>query len=308
MNDFYRVAVMLDLYPLKTFFTFGQVLSHKETARLLHITQPAVSHALKKLEASVGAPLVTKQGRGYALTDAGQRLYASCVKIFYEIERAEEAFGVEAQGQPAQLILGATVEFGSTMLIRRMNGFGRRHPEVHVDYLFSHRLIDRLLKDEIDLIVDCWTHQNPELEVIPLLAERYAVVASPALLRRHAIASPLDLADVPVLSLDRSGDWWNNFLVMLPASERPVFRNLTQINHIRGLINGAVEGMGVALVPRYTIERELDRGVLRTLFSEMQLRDDEFCVYVKRERRDLPKIRAVIDYLKEIFEDLGGGI
>ena len=267
---------MLDLYPLKTFFTFGQVLSHKETARLLHITQPAVSHALKKLEASVGAPLVVRQGRGYALTDAGQRLYASCVKIFYEIERVEEAFGAEVQGQPAQLILGATVEFGSTMLIRRMKDFGRRHPEIHVDYLFSHRLADRLLKDEIDLIVDCWTHQDPALEVIPLLAERYAVVAAPALVESHAIGRPADLSPLPVLSLDRSGGWWNNFLVMLPASERPVFQRITQINHIRGLINGAVEGMGVALVPRYTVERELQRGMLVSLFPELKLKDDEF--------------------------------
>jgi len=308
MNQINFKSPGLDLNQLRTFFTFGQVKSHKETARLLHVTQPAVSHALKKLTDSVGSALVARQGQRYVLTDAGERLHRSCAAIFYEIERAEEDLRQTLHQQPSQVVLGATVEFGTTLLIKQMAMFQATHSVIHVDYLFSHSLLDRLLRDEVDLIIDCWTHQHPALIVIPLLTERYIVVAAPMFIDRHRVETPQDLSAVPVLSLDSAGAWWNNFLTMLSAAERPVFQHLIQINHIRGLINGAVAGMGVALVPRYTVAQELASNTLVELLPGWPLKDDEFCIYVKSARRDLVKLATVISYLNAAFAGLGGTI
>ena len=72
----------MDLYQLKTFFTLGKVKNYTETADALHVTQSAVSHAIKKLENSVGTPLIRKKGKDFKFTEAGRELFRSCEMIF----------------------------------------------------------------------------------------------------------------------------------------------------------------------------------------------------------------------------------
>ena len=67
----------------------------------------------------------------------------------------------------------------------------------------------------------------------------------------------------------------------------------------------AGQRLGVTLVPRYSVARELEEGLLTEVFPGMPIKDDEFCVYVKRERMKLPKVEAVISYLRRMFEELG---
>ncbi|MCF6247912.1 MAG: LysR family transcriptional regulator [Desulfobacula sp.] len=88
MNIIHTKAIM-DLYQLRTFFTLAKIKNFTQTAQALFVTQSAVSHAIKKLEDSVDTPLIERKGRRLTLTQAGQTLYRSCEKIFYEIEKAD---------------------------------------------------------------------------------------------------------------------------------------------------------------------------------------------------------------------------
>ncbi len=130
----------LDLYQLKAFWISAKIRSFTKTAARLFVTQSAVSHALKKLEDSTGTPLIVRRGGEYGLTEAGDALFLVCEKTFHEIDRFEEELQC-GEGQKRQkLRLGAPVEFGTTVLVRQLNEFDRRHANINLNCHFSHSL------------------------------------------------------------------------------------------------------------------------------------------------------------------------
>lgn len=295
----------IDLYQLKVFWTFSRIRHFTRTAEELYVTQSAVSHALKKLERSLGTPLVVRRSGQYGLTEAGLSLMGVCEKIFREVEQFETELQQGEWQKRQKLRLGAPVEFGTTVLIGQIGAFQTAHPLLQLSFLFSHSLHTQLLHGELDLIVDCRPCHHPEIERIPLFRERYVVIASPDFLAGQPIRLPQDLEQVTVLSMDESGEWWNNFIFAQPEDQRVILKQIVQINHVRGLINGALAGLGVSFVPRYTVENELRDGLLCDVFPGGQLMDDHFCIYVKRDRMALDKNRQLIAFLSERFTGFG---
>ena len=290
----------LDLYQLRAFFAVAQTQSYTAAAARLYVTQSAVSHAVAKLERGLKEELFAKSGGRLALTEAGRILYKSCETVFYELERAEELLAA-GRGRGAGVIrLGATVEFGTTLLVKYLKGFIAKNPGVHVDFQFRHELLKPLLADELDLIIDCQSHKAEGLEKTPLFREEYAVIASPEFVRERRLRSPLDLAACPVLSMDKSGAWWGNFLNALPAASRPDLKEITELNHIRAIINAALEGLGVGFVPRYTVLKEFKARTLVNVFPRLKLLEDNFYVYQKAGRARLERHRLLLEYLRNI--------
>ncbi len=298
----------LDLNQLRTFHAVARAHSYTRAAKRLHVTQSAVSHAMRKLEDSVGRPLVERRGRGFTLTADGRYLLDVCERIFGELERAQAQLSEDAPGRH-RVVLGATVEFGTTVLLGRLGPFLEEHPEIHLDFLFSHNLVQPLLRGEIDLAVDCAAHAHPAVVSTDLFRERYSVIAAPAFLARHAVEVPLDLEPLPVLSLDAEGEWWDRVLRGLPTSGRPQLRRLVTVNHIRGIINAAKAGLGVGLVPTYTVLRELEDGRLRALFPDRELLEDRFRIVCRHNRQDWPPVVALRDFLLSLDSgELGDAI
>lgn len=289
-----------DLNQLKAFFTLAKTLSYTKAARALFVTQPAVSQAVKKLENGLGCELLVKRGNRQALTENGRLLYQTCEDIFYRLDRAEEAIRRQAGDFLGTIRLGATVEFGNHVLVKSMKRFLDEHPNILVDFQFRHELLPYLLSDELDIIVDCRDISDPRLEKRPLFRETYVVVGSPGYLRRRRIRTPKDLEACRIISLDREGVWWDRFLLAVPEAERPVLASLMEINHIRGIIVAAREGIGLALVPEYCVTRELESRRLLSVFPSLALLEDQFFVYQKKKRAALEKHRVLVEYLMKI--------
>lgn len=292
--------MQLDLGQLRMFREVVHQRSRTRAAARLHVTQSAVSHALRRLEENLGQPLFERKQRSLVLTEAGAYLFQTCERIFREVADAEEYLGRPPSVARTRVTLGATVEFGTMVLARQMRAFVDENPDIQLDLHFSHDLVHHLLREEIDLAVDCRVHPHPSVESIPLFRETWAVVASSDLLHRHAVRSPVDLGDVPVLSMDLEADWWTNFLQALPAADRPVLRRVTVLNHVRGIINATLEGVGVGFVPRYSVVGEIASGALVPLFPALKLLEDHFRVFQKRARATRKENRAVVTWLRSL--------
>ncbi|MDD2806457.1 MAG: LysR family transcriptional regulator [Elusimicrobiales bacterium] len=290
----------LDLYQLRTFFAVAQTLSYTEAAARLYVTQSAVSHAVAKLERGLKEDLFLKSGNRLALSEAGKILYRSCETVFYELERAEERLAAGRGRSAGTIRLGATVEFGTTLLVKYLKGFIEKNPGVHLDFQFRHELLKPLLHDDLDIIIDCKNHKAEGLEKTPLFREEYAVIASREFVRERRLRAPRDLAGCPVLSMDKSGAWWGNFLNALPQAERPDLKNITELNHIRAIINAALEGLGAGFVPRYCVLKEFKAKTLVNVFPHLKLLEDNFYVYQKVKRAGLERHRRLLEYLRNI--------
>lgn len=290
----------MDLYQLKMFFILCRARSYTETARIMCVTQSAVSHALKKLEKSIDIKLIERKGRDFSLTDAGKALYASCETIFYELEKTGDELKQMKKNSIWNITLGSPVEFGTTILIKHMKSFMEKNPNINIDFLFSHNLYQPFLRDEVDFIIDCKNHDFPEAEKIFLFQEQYVTIASPIFIKQHNIKDIADLRDVKILSLDKSANWWKKFLTAVPDLEKDILKNIVQINHVRGLINGAINGLGVGFVPKYTVITELKEKILIDPFPHLQPATDDFNIFIKPKKMNIGKNKILIDYLTNI--------
>jgi DNA-binding transcriptional LysR family regulator len=100
--------------------------------------------------------------------------------------------------------------------------------------------------------------------------------------------------------LDKDCAWWKNFLDALPQAGRPAFSRVTELNHIRGIINAAIESLGVGFVPKYCVMKELKAGALKNVFPHLELLEDRFAVYQKSKRAGLERHRLLVQYLSGI--------
>ncbi|WP_022665879.1 LysR family transcriptional regulator [Desulfospira joergensenii] len=290
----------MDLYHLKTFFILAKIKNFTRAAEALFVTQSAVSHAIKKLETSLDTPLIRRRGKTLSLTHAGQALFRSCEKIFYEIERADQEITRFKKEAKLGIRIGSTVEFGTSILINHIHTFLENHPDIHLDFYFSHYLGKPLAQDEVDLVVDCRDHDLPNLEKIYLFQEQYVTIASPQFVKEHEIRSLDDLEKINLLSDDKNLDWWKNFVTAIPREKRTCLKNVIQINHIRGIINGAISGLGIGFVPKYTVIRELEEKILIDPFPGIKPGADHFNIFIKREKLEFKKHKALVEYLTRI--------
>lgn len=303
MNEIHFMDSRLDLPQLHTFFTLVQAGNFSEAARRLHRTQSAVSHALRKLEEHAGVLLVDRAVRDLRLTDEGRRLFQACESVFATLEGVSEDLQRGRSLSLGRIRLGCTVELGCHVLMKEIRAFQRSCPELDLDFYLGADLLEPLLRDDIDLAIDCRDHVRPELQKVPLFRELYAVACSPAFREEHRVRVPADLARIPVLSLDKGGDWWHRFMLTLPEARRPALRRVISVNHIRGMVHAAVHGMGVVLAPHYSVQPELDRGELVRLFPALRAADDRFYrffLYQKHTKASLEKHRRLTTFLKTL--------
>jgi DNA-binding transcriptional LysR family regulator len=291
---------LLDLPQLRTFFTLAQTGSFTACARRLHRTQSAVSHAMAKLEDLVGVPLLDRRSRELGLTEEGRRLYQACEQVFATLDAATEDLRRHSTLARGRLRLGATVEFGSSILMKHMQPFLAANPDLEIDFTLSHDLLMPLLRDDLDLIIDCQEHPLPTLKKSPLFRETYVVACAPTFRKAHRLRVPADLARGPVLSFDKAGAWWNRFLRAVPDHAQPQLDQIIAVNHIRAMIHAAVEGMGALLVPRYSVLQELERGDLVALFPTIRPTEDRFSIYQKRVKATQEKQKLLTRYLQAL--------
>ena len=287
----------LDLSKLQVFLEVTRGGNYTAAARRLHVTQSAVSHSIRKLELGLGRQLVEWRRRRFTLTDDGEYVRQVCQKVFYDLEEAERALVARATGRTQTITVGATVEFGTTVLVRKLRPLIDAIPWLHVDFRLRDELAPLLLRDEIDLAVDCRPHAHPSVEATVLFREKYVLVASPVFLAAHPVRRPIDLERVPVLSLDKEGAWWANALRACPGRRRPVLGHIVEIDQVRGMVHAALEGDGVALLPKYAVRGKVARGELVALFPKLRLLEDWFCVYQKRRYAEREKNRLLTEYL-----------
>lgn len=301
--------MQLDINKLEVFLEAARAGSYTVAARRLHVTPSAVSHAVSKLESSIGRTLVEWHGKRLVLTDEGRYLYALCARIFQELDEAVHHLAQGEDGLTQQAVVGATIEFGTMVLVRKFRPLLEANPWLRIDFHFAHDLLEPLLRDEIDLAIDCKPHHHPEVLSTSLFREKYVVVASPKFLAARPVRVPMDLERIPVLSIDKDAVWWSNMVRALPSNRRPVFRHIVEINHIRGMIHAAIDGYGIGLFPKYAVLKELSGGTLRSLFPNLQLLEDRFCIYQKRSKADRHKNRLITEHLESIdMKEFGGAL
>ncbi len=228
-------------------------------AARLHLTQSALSHAMRKLEQGLGAAVWEREGRGLRLTQAGEHLLEVANRVLPQLERAEQALADFARGARGSLRIGMECHPCYQWLLQVVAQFMPQYPDVDVDVKQRFRFggLGALLDHEIDLLVTPDPEPRPGLTFVPVFDyEQVLVVGQRHRLARAAHARAADLADEVLITYpveESRLDIYNLFLT--PAGVHP--REHRTIESTDLILQMVAVGRGVAALPRWLVEERM---------------------------------------------------
>lgn len=272
------------LAALRAFEATARLLNFSKAAAELNVTYAAVAQHVRGLEAELGEQLVTRQGRGLALTQNGHMLATRLRAGFEEI-----AFGIDDlrrlhDNRP----MGVTVTpaFAANWLMPRMGAFWRDHPDISINIQPSGEVID-LVRSPFDIAIRFGDGTWDGLESSLLTYGDFYVVAHPDLIADHQIDCLKDTEKFVWLLDDHTMERRK-----LLESEGLDFSkvNLQTMSNTAVILSAVSAGLGVTLQPRSLIERELEKGELTVI---CKLQTDKLGYYlVWPAARDSQKMRT----------------
>ena len=168
--------------------------SFRAAALELGMSTTALSHAIGRLESTLGVRLFNRTTRSVALTDAGRDFTQRLAPALAEIRAAMDGARSQRETPSGLLRLNASVQAGREIAPLVLE-FLRRHPEMQVDLVTEGRLVD-IVAEGFDLGIRPADLVPRDMIALPLgKPQRFAVVAAPAWLAAHGV--PLTPADLP---------------------------------------------------------------------------------------------------------------
>jgi DNA-binding transcriptional LysR family regulator len=172
---------MLNLHLVRIFTAVATQGSFTGAAEALHISQSAVSRAVRELERQVGMALVERHSRGVILTEAGKRLVLHARRIF-ALERLAELSLEELQTlQTGHLAIGASTTIGIYMLPVLLGIYHRRYPgiELFLDIGNTQQIVRHVLDHRLDVAYVEGPVEQSDLVLTPWREDELVVIASP---------------------------------------------------------------------------------------------------------------------------------
>lgn len=228
-------------------------------AASLHLTQSALSHAMRKLEAALGAALWLREGRRLKPTDAGRHLLDVANHVLPQLEHAEDHLRQMAQGTRGTLRIGMECHPCYQWLLKVVAQYLPQWPDVDVDVKQRFRFggISALRDHEIDLLVTPDPEPRPGLQFEPVFDYEQVLVVPRAhrLARLHHV-EPEQLADEVLITYPVHTERLDIYTLFLtPAGITPrEHRTLESTDLIFEMV---ACGRGVAALPRWLVEERM---------------------------------------------------
>lgn len=267
------------LDSLRCFVAAARLLRFRAAAKSLALTPAAFGQRVKQLEETLGSPLFERTTRKVVLTDAGLRLLPAAERAISAAADCARAVRGGAGLPEAEITLGTRHELGLSWIVPQLDRIAKKHPTLGVHLYFGSGpdLVLRVRTMEIDCAVTSTRFTDPKIQELRLHREEYALVAAPALLARTPLRRPEDAADHTLLDISAELPL---FRYLRDAGADLRFSRVVRLGTIAAIRARALEGAGVAVLPRYFVEQDLKKKALV---------------------RALPKLVPAHDYFRLIF-------
>jgi len=254
-----RSLALPSLHGLHVFEVAARHLSFTEAARELCISQTAVSHQIKALEAELSTTLFRRSPRRVELTEDGKAWALELGEIFSRLHAVNRRLRQQPRTQRHEVAISVIPSFGSRWLVPRLGKFLDGHPDVEVRIAASERLVD-LAGEGVDVGIRYGFGRYPGLVSEKLADDAWVVVCSPALAASARLRTLGDL-ERQVLLHDDAPDAWTRWLEV-NGSRAPAKARRAELTDSSMLIEAAVRGQGVGLARWSLAVDELAAGRL----------------------------------------------
>lgn len=291
----------LDLNAIATFTAVAEARSFRAAGDRLGVTRSAVSQAIRKLEAELGAALLQRTTRAVHLTEAGERFLDQVAPALATMRAAAGAVS-DRDARPAGLLRLAVSSIAESFISGPLLAdFRDAHPEVRLDILVTDEAFD-IVERGYDAGVRLGEVIAQDMVAVPVSGpQRQMVVASPGYLERHGVpAHPRELTahrcigwrpapHVAPYRWEFAEDGREFDVAVDPA---------ITTNDMQLMIRTACAGAGLTFGMAETFRPWLARGELVPVLEPFSPTFPGFFLYFPSRRNLAPKLRALVDHVR----------
>lgn len=278
----------------------GSGCNMTKAADIMHMTQPAVSLAIRELEQYYGVTLFDRMGRRLKITEAGQRFLEYSTHISSLFDSMEK--GMRDWDSIGLLRVGASITIGSQFMPGYVKAFYSRYPCTKVKVLVAptDRLEEKVLKNELDFALIEGIAHSPTLISEPYMEDRLTVICPAD--GRFRSGQQLTIEEF------RS----QNFLLREPGSgTREVFDRVTEgagftvepiweAMSTTALVNAVINGLGIAVLPHRMVTGPLEQGLVTAVNVEGLDFGRKFHIVYHREKFLTASAQAFLELCRNL--------
>lgn len=285
----------LPLSSLRAFEVTARLGSMTAAAAELFVTHGAISRHIHLLEDQFGVRLLVRHARSVSPTPEGLALAGQLTEAFRLMREAI------ARLEPGPVTLSCSATIMTKWLIPRMGEFKRAHPDTEFRLNISHDEVD-FIQDQISLAIRSSMKRPPQGVVIePLLREKIGLVCHRDYQTSHGITSFASLQQVRILETATRPNAWKEWVNLMDCKDVHITPH-ERYEHFYLVIEAAVSQLGVALVPMYLVEREIESGQLVAPFGFI---DSPYSLdlWIAPHERLRVDVRKLADWIRKQMQD-----
>ncbi|RZM79622.1 LysR family transcriptional regulator [Leptolyngbya iicbica] len=269
-------------------------------ARQMGLSRSAVNKLVMNLEEALKVQLLQRTTRKVTPTATGLAFYERCIAILADVAEAELAVSNLQTKPQGQLRINAPMTFGTRHLAPLLAQFLRQYPDLHVELSLSDRFIDPI-EEGFDVTLRIARPTSMANLIVQTLAPAPVILcAAPDYLRdRQPPQIPSDLADHPCLAYGHLATD-NQWTLVGPDGEHKItISGPLCANNGEVLQAAAVQGLGIALLPRFIVQADLAAGRLQQVMPAYEAPKISICVLYPVNRHLSTKVQLLVDFLAE---------
>lgn len=297
------------LRAINYFLSVAETGSFSGAAKVLGVPASSVSRRVKDLESELGATLFHRSTRLVKLTEIGALYREQVTPAIEALENANEVIKQHSTGPSGLLRITAGPGFGRFKVIPALAKFRQKYPEVVVDIELTDRVVN-LASNQVDIAIRATASLPERLVARKISNNDFVLVASPVYLEKQGVPSTLQQLESCDALKYRGPDSVLHWQAKCGDSWRELSTNTVYVsNEGEALLNEALAGNGVALLPEWSVRDHLKTRAL----VEIKLIDA--CVSISRSessgvyllyhqpKYSLHKVKAAVDFLLDELAD-----
>jgi DNA-binding transcriptional LysR family regulator len=257
----------LDSRQLRAFTILARTGSFTDTARELHLTQSAISHAMRALEDDIGCRLLDRLGKSVVPTQAGEQLLGHAEKILREMEEARAELGRLGKWGTTRLRIGASTTACQYVLPAVLREFKESFPHcaIAINPGDTPENIEALRNHQIDIAVSLEPHREAPLGFRHLFTDELQFLVSP--LHPWARAGRVDREQITQQNYILYGKTSYTFHMIEDyfRREKIVLHAPLELGNMEAIKELVKLGLGVSILAPWTAREELREGSLVAL-------------------------------------------
>lgn len=255
------------LESLKVYITVVEQRNFSRAAELLHLSQPGVSLHIRKLEKEFDVKLMHRSPKWVKLTEAGELLYVRAKEMVNLYESAKLDIARLQDDVSGSLQIGASFTIGEYVLPRLFSSFARQYPEVAMEVFIenSSQVVEAIRDNHIDFGLIEEDIEAQDLTVTPFMKDELIIVAAEGYPLQTSVIADLEQLQDQVWILREMGSGTRSSSDRFLAQTGLRVNRSYVFNSSQGVKEAVFSGLGIAMLSRWVVKRELSAGMLKEI-------------------------------------------